>query len=324
VISLYKQGDEFGDNAALDEAIDVTRQSLALVPLSERPLEWAESQNRLGAELARLGWIERDPARIKEAVVAYREVLNEWPRLTIYTVDPQKIAGVEPKVLAALMDMLNQQTQAVRSQWARIQINLGAALGMLGVLESGNKGHLDDAVAAYRAALDKWSRGSEPREWVAAQNGLGISLWSLGRREDGTKGDLEDAIAAFHAALEVTIREREPLDWADTKTNLGIALVTLGEREGETERLAEAVKVHREALQERSRIRGPVKWAETQVNLSLALLTLFQRDRKPRYLDDALGAIDGALEEFRKAQASSCIKMAERQRENILAAKGKL
>jgi hypothetical protein len=37
---LYKQGDEFGDNAALAEAIDVYRRDLALAPRPERPLDW--------------------------------------------------------------------------------------------------------------------------------------------------------------------------------------------------------------------------------------------------------------------------------------------
>jgi tetratricopeptide (TPR) repeat protein len=52
---LRKQGDEFGDNAALAEAIDVYRQCLDLAPRSERPLDWASTQNNLGTALFRLG-----------------------------------------------------------------------------------------------------------------------------------------------------------------------------------------------------------------------------------------------------------------------------
>jgi hypothetical protein len=37
---LYKRGDEFGDNAALAEAIDAYRRCLALTPRSERPRDW--------------------------------------------------------------------------------------------------------------------------------------------------------------------------------------------------------------------------------------------------------------------------------------------
>ncbi|HMF07106.1 MAG TPA: hypothetical protein VKE72_08865 [Methylocella sp.] len=38
---LYKQGNEFGDNAALAAAIDLLRRDLALAPHQERPLQWA-------------------------------------------------------------------------------------------------------------------------------------------------------------------------------------------------------------------------------------------------------------------------------------------
>lgn len=45
---------------------------------------------------------------------------------------------------------------------------------------------------------------------------------------------------------------------------------------------------------------------------------------RQRHLDDALEAIDGALEEFRKAKAGFYIDTAECMREKILAAKGEL
>jgi hypothetical protein len=37
--SLYNQGDEYGDNDALIEAIDIYRRCLAVIPRSERPLD---------------------------------------------------------------------------------------------------------------------------------------------------------------------------------------------------------------------------------------------------------------------------------------------
>jgi tetratricopeptide (TPR) repeat protein len=106
--------------------------------------------------------------------------------------------------------------------------------------------------------------------------------------------------------------------------NLGNALARLGERESGTARLDEAVAAYREALQERTRARVPLDWAFTQMNLALVYRALFDEDRQPRHLDDALESADGALEEFRKANAAFYIDQAERQREEILAAKGKL
>jgi hypothetical protein len=70
--------------------------------------------------------------------------------------------------------------------------------------------------------------------------------------------------------------------------------------------------------------RAPLDWATTQNNLAAAYKALFDKDHQPRHLDDALEAVDGALEEFRKAAATFYIDKAERQRETILTAKGKL
>ena len=111
---------------------------------------------------------------------------------------------------------------------------------------------------------------------------------------------------------------RAPLLWATTQMNLGLAL---GERESGTARLEEAVAAYREALQERTRARVPLDWAMTQENLALVHIAFFNKDRQPRHLDAALEAVDGALEEFRKANAAFYIEGAERVRENIVAAK---
>ena len=97
----------------------------------------------------------------------------------------------------------------------------------------------------------------------------------------------------------------------------------LGERESGTARLEEAVAAYREALKENTRARVPLDWAMTQMNLALVYRALFDKDHQPRHLDDALEAADGALEEFRKANAAFYIDKAERQRREILAAKSK-
>jgi hypothetical protein len=74
---LYSQGDEFGDNVALSEAIVVNRKGLLLAPSSQRPLAWAATQNNLGTALQTLGAREGGTARLEEAVAAFREALKE-------------------------------------------------------------------------------------------------------------------------------------------------------------------------------------------------------------------------------------------------------
>ena len=136
--ALYKQGDEFGDNAALAEAIDVYRRCLALTPRSERPLDWAGTQNNLGNALWRLGERESGTERLEEAVAAYREALQEFTR------------------------------ERVPLQWAMTQMNLGNALATLGERESGTA-RLEEAVAAYREALQELTRERVPLEWAETQ-----------------------------------------------------------------------------------------------------------------------------------------------------------
>ena len=102
----------------------------------------------------------------------------------------------------------------------------------LGERESGTE-KLEEAVAAYRAALEEYTRERVPLDWARTQNNLGIALATLGERESGTE-KLEEAVAAYRAALEEYTRERVPLDWAKTQKNLGNALGRLGERESGT------------------------------------------------------------------------------------------
>jgi hypothetical protein len=58
------------------------------------------------------------------------------------------------------------------------------------------------------------------------------------------------------------------------------------------------------------------------VNLALVYGAFFGKDHQPRHLDEALEAVDGALEEFRKAKSAFYIEKAERLRGELLAAKG--
>jgi tetratricopeptide (TPR) repeat protein len=112
--------------------------------------------------------------------------------------------------------------------WAVTQNNPGSALRTLGERESGTA-RLEEAVAAYRDALKKYTRERVPLQWATIQNNLGNALWTLGERESGT-ARLEEAVAAYRDALMERIRERVPLDWAVSFGNQGVALMQLAER----------------------------------------------------------------------------------------------
>ena len=99
-----------------------------------------------------------------------------------------------------------------REHWAMAKNDLGNVLQVLG--SRGEEGALQEAVAAYRAALEVHTREAAPMNWAMTQNNLGNALRVLGER--GEEGALQDAVAAYRAALEVRTREAAPMQWAMT------------------------------------------------------------------------------------------------------------
>ena len=65
--------------------------------------------------------------------------------------------------------------------WARTQNNLGTALATLGERESGTA-RLEEAVAAYRAALEERTRERVPLDWAQTQENLAIVFRVLATR----------------------------------------------------------------------------------------------------------------------------------------------
>jgi tetratricopeptide (TPR) repeat protein len=210
-VSLYQQGDEFGDDAALKQSIEIWYLVLAQRTRERVPLDWAMTQNNLGATLQTLGERESGTTRLEEAVAAHRDALKERTR------------------------------ERAPLDWATTRNNLGNALWTLGKRES-STARLEEAVAAYRDALKEWTRERVPLDWAMTQNNLGATLRTLGERESGT-ARLQEAVAACRNALKERTRERVPLQWLMTQNNLGNALVTLAERESGTARIEEALGV---------------------------------------------------------------------------------
>jgi hypothetical protein len=78
--ALYWQGSEFGDNAAALLAIVRYCRLAELRPRNAFPLDWAQAQLNLGAALAVLGEREGGTEQLEEAVIAYRDALQEFTR----------------------------------------------------------------------------------------------------------------------------------------------------------------------------------------------------------------------------------------------------
>jgi tetratricopeptide (TPR) repeat protein len=307
--SLYRQGNEFGDNPAAALAITRFREMLALQPRERAPLNWAAAQNNLGLALRALGERESGTARLDAAVEAFREALKERTRqrVPLDWAMTQNNLGIALQILGerergtarldaaveAFGEALKEWTrERAPLDWAATQNNLGATLKIVGERESGTA-QLDAAVEAFREALKEWTHERAPLDWAATQNNLGTALGVLGSRESGT-ARLDAAVDAFREALKVWTRERVPLRWAATQHNLGAVLRTLGTREGGTARLDAAVDAYREALKEWTRERVPLDWAMSHGNQGIALMWLAERRADARVASQAVEQIEAA------------------------------
>ena len=313
--ALYRQGEEFGDNAALVEAIARYRALLDRRPRERVPLQWADDPEQPGQRAyGRWGSGRADTARLDEAVAAYREALEEKTRERV----PLQWAATQNNLGNALTRLGERESGTARLDEAVAAYRAGpqgvdprarpapvgddpeqpghSRFATLGERESGTA-RLEEAVAAYREALKEWTRERVPLQWATTQNNLGLALTTLGERESGT-ARLDEAVAAYREALKEWTRERVPLAVGHDPEQPGHrAYERWGERESGTARLDEAVAAYRAALEERTRERVPLDWAMTQNNLGNALARLGERESGTARLEEAVAAYREALKE---------------------------
>jgi tetratricopeptide (TPR) repeat protein len=172
------------------------------------------------------------------------------------------------------------QIQQHPELWASVQVDVGLACARIGESEEGwdANTYLSQAVTAYRAALDVYSRNREHfrEQWAATQNDLGNALEVQGARTAEKEGRelLSQAVAAFKASLEIYTREQYPKRCAATETNLGNALDEQAKRTAPQEGrnlLAQAVTAFSTALGIYKREGPSQEWAMTENDLGGAL-----------------------------------------------------
>jgi tetratricopeptide (TPR) repeat protein len=185
-------------------------------------------------------------------------------------------------------------------EWARTQGMRGNVLQKLGAQDADTP-RLEEALSAYRAALEEFTRERAPFDWAATQNNLGNLLKTLGARQGGTER-LKEAVVALRAALQEYTRERRPQEWAKAQNNLGTVLITLGARQAGTARLEEAVAAFRAALEEFTSERTR-DWAITQNNLGIVLKALGERESGTARFEEAVAAYKAALEDRTRERA---------------------
>ena len=128
---------------------------------------------------------------------------------------------------------MQEYTRArVPLEWAMTQMNLGNALQTLGERESGTA-RLEEAVAAYREALQEMTRARVPLEWATAQYNLGNALTGSASGRAGRRGS--GGRRRLSRRLKEWTRERVPLRWAMSTGSQGVAIMLLAERRGDPE-----------------------------------------------------------------------------------------
>jgi hypothetical protein len=85
--------------------------------------------------------------------------------------------------------------------WAQTQNNLSNALKVLGARE-GNTTRLEEAVKAYRAALEERTPERVPLDWARTQNNLGLALKALAGARRQSRPPREGGQGLPRAVLE--------------------------------------------------------------------------------------------------------------------------
>ncbi len=117
----------------------------------------------------------------------------------------------------AAADMVDGHDRVQAAHW---RVWAGLAFNDHGLLFPGPG--MARAIAAYRSALEVYTRADMPAQWATTQNNLGNALTTLGQRAGGEAGvsSLQDAVTAYRSALEVRTRADMPADWAATQENM--------------------------------------------------------------------------------------------------------
>jgi tetratricopeptide (TPR) repeat protein len=149
---------------------------------SKVPIDWATTQNNLGAALWSLAARNDDPGLLADAAQAYQA------SLLVYTRNSHPLF------------------------WATTQNNLGAVYWELGKA-SGDKSHLVAAVNAYRNALEERDQNKVPIEWATTQNNLAAVLRFLGTQTQDVVL-LQEALKALQEAHRV-FREQQATEFVN-------------------------------------------------------------------------------------------------------------
>ena len=140
--------------AKLEEAVVAYREALKERTRERVPLQWATTQNNLGAALMLLGERESGTAKLEEAVVAYREALKERTRERM----PLDWASSFGNEGIALIHLAERRRDAAMAETALSQIN-AAFETMRDGAHAENAAYYENQLLSARAILTRLRGG---------------------------------------------------------------------------------------------------------------------------------------------------------------------
>ncbi|MBZ0280816.1 MAG: toll/interleukin-1 receptor domain-containing protein [Anaerolineae bacterium] len=221
----------------LQRAIESYQAALQYYTPAAAPLDYAMTQNNLGAAYQTLAEIEDLVNNLRRAIESYQ-------------------AALEYRTPAA-----------APLSYAMTQNNLGTAYNDLAAIED-RVNNLRRAIESYQAALEYYTPSAAPLAYATTQNNLGTAYSDLAALED-RGANLRRAIVSYQAALEYRTPSAAPLDYAMTQNNLGTAYWDLSKIEDHAANLQRAIACYQAALKYRTPILAPLSYANTQLNLGL-------------------------------------------------------
>ena len=128
----------------------------------------------------------------------------------------------------------------------------------------------DEAVEAYRSALEVYAKADQPGSWAWTQARLGYVLVAEGIAPAGTRQFLCSIRRWRHTECARGLHQTgQPKDWAITQANLGVALTAEGRtrqrRQGACSVQLSPLTAYQNALEVDTRASLPQGWARLQL-----------------------------------------------------------
>jgi CHAT domain-containing protein len=152
--------------------------------------------------------------------------------------------------------------------------------------------NLEDAIQAFRHALEVHTQDEYAVDWASIQNSLGLAYRDRLRGERAQ--NLEDGICSLRNALQVRKREHYASDWAMTQNNLGL-LYWDRLRGDRAQNIEDAIQAFEQALEVHTRDEYTNQWVLIQTNLGGVYRDRLRGDRAQN-IEDAIAIILHTLE----------------------------